>query len=98
MESGQPSITRPERLLGITVLGIIGGIFAPIMGLFVVVISPYLVNQSNNLGTNSILFSAPFSYAFGGFLVVDGVASFIISIGMLRGRKGHGRLQLSCFS
>ncbi|TLX95197.1 MAG: hypothetical protein E6K91_03745 [Thaumarchaeota archaeon] len=90
MEAGQPSITKPKRPRGITVLsvlGIIGGIFAPIMGLFLMIISPYLANQHNDLGTISILFSAPFHYAFGGFLVVEGVASFIISIGMLRGRK-----------
>ena len=90
MESGQPSITKPKRPRGITVLGVlgmIGGIFAPIMGLFIMIISPYMANQSNNLDTNSMLFSGPFSYVFGGFLVVDGVASFIISMGMLRGRK-----------
>lgn len=90
MESGQPSTAKPKRPFGITVIGVLGiieGIFGPLIGLFLVVISPYLANHYNSLSTNSILFSGPFSYAFGGFLIAEGVACFIISMGMLRGRK-----------
>ncbi|HYL66084.1 MAG TPA: hypothetical protein VEU72_02915 [Nitrosopumilaceae archaeon] len=90
MESGQPSITKLERPLGISVLGvlgIIGGISASLIGLLLVVLLPFIANLNNNLGGNSTLFSGPFSYAYGGFLVAGGVTSFIISIGMLRGSK-----------